>query len=247
MNPEEKAAVVVGASGGIARVLIDEILAADSITRVIAISRADNDQARSSAPASRLRWIQSDNTKESMNRIVGDLKQMQLRINRIFVCNGMLHNDEINPEKRLKDVKRDSLESVFSVNAVLPILWLQCLLPLMPKTEANVVTVFSARVGSIDDNRAGGWYSYRASKAALNMMLKTVAVEYRRFSSSTRFLAFHPGTTDTNLSRPFQQNVPAGELFKPEFVASRLLKVIDDLPDEPMLNYVDWAGEAIAW
>ena len=182
-----------------------------------------------------------------MSRVADDLREESFLIDRIFVCNGVLHDEHFSPEKRLKDISRDTLADVFQVNAVIPLLWLKNLLPLLKSREENVVTVFSARVGSIEDNRKGGWHAYRASKAALNMAMKSVAIEYRRIFRSTKFLAFHPGTTDTELSKPFQQQVPEGQLFHPDFVAEKLLGIIKELPDEPELNFMDWAGKPVAW
>ncbi|CAN0507506.1 unnamed protein product, partial [Discosporangium mesarthrocarpum] len=119
--------------------------------------------------------------------------------------------------------------------------------PLLRGKRDRVITVMSARVGSIDDNERGGWYAYRASKAALNMLFKTAAIEYRRTAKQTRFLAFHPGTTDTPLSQPFQKSVPPDKLFSPEFVAERLLGLTDALPGSDLVQFLDWDGEAVAW
>jgi NAD(P)-dependent dehydrogenase (short-subunit alcohol dehydrogenase family) len=110
-----------------------------------------------------------------------------------------------------------------------------------------VVAVLSARVGSIGDNRLGGWYGYRASKAALNMFLQTAAVEYARRARRVKLLAFHPGTTDTALSAPFQKNVAAGKLFTPDFVAQRLLGLMDAAEPDGRLGFLDWAGKTVPW
>ena len=109
------------------------------------------------------------------------------------------------------------------------------------------IAVFSARVGSISDNQLGGWYSYRASKAALNMVLKCAAIELARLNPRAKLVAFHPGTTDTNMSKPFQKGVPAEKLFSPDFVASRLLVSLDSIVPDGELAFLDWDGKAIAW
>lgn len=245
MNQQQsKAAVVIGASGGIAQALIRRLLSEDTDRQVIAISRSRQPDETAD---SRLHWLQSDNSDQSMVAIVEQLASHDYLIDRLFICNGVLHQNDIAPEKRLKAIDRESLNAVFNVNAFIPILWIKHLAPLLTRHGESVITVFSARVGSIEDNRVGGWYSYRASKAALNMLLKTAAIEIRRFSESTRLLAFHPGTTDTALSRPYQQGVPADKLFTPDFVAERLLNIVDSLPSEPMLNFMDWDGKEVSW
>ena len=109
------------------------------------------------------------------------------------------------------------------------------------------IIVFSARVGSISENRLGGWYSYRASKAALNMMIKTDAIELARRNKNIKLIAFHPGTTDTPLSKPFQNNVPANKLFTCEFVAKQLLSIVDECELDQSASFLDWQGESINW
>jgi len=118
-------------------------------------------------------------------------------------------------------------------------------MPLLSKQTACRVTVFSARVGSVSDNRLGGWYGYRASKAALNMMLKTASVELKRRAKGVKLVSFHPGTTDTSLSKPFQKNVPEGKLFTPDFVAQQLLSLESRLVLDGELSYLDWQGQEI--
>jgi NAD(P)-dependent dehydrogenase (short-subunit alcohol dehydrogenase family) len=105
----------------------------------------------------------------------------------------------------------------------------------------------SARVGSIGDNRMGGWHSYRASKAALNMVLKNMAIEYGRRAKNVKLIAFHPGTTDTGLSKPFQGAVPNGKLFSAAFVATRLAQLMDNADLDGQLSYIDWDGQPIPW
>ena len=104
-----------------------------------------------------------------------------------------------------------------------------------------------AGVGSIEDNRLGGWYAYRASKAAHNMLMRTAAVELRRLNPDITVVCLHPGTTDTGLSRPFQARVPEGKLFSPAFVAERLLAVLGERASEESGSFYDWAGEPVAW
>ncbi len=149
--------------------------------------------------------------------------------------------------KRLEDLEADALTHLFQINAVLPALWLKHLLPVLRQNTGCVLTVFSARVGSIDDNHKGGWYSYRASKAALNMLVRTAAVEYARRAPGVKLLAYHPGTVDSALSRPFQRNVAPAQLMTPDTAARMLMTVVSDLHTDGEASFLDWAGKPIPW
>jgi NAD(P)-dependent dehydrogenase (short-subunit alcohol dehydrogenase family) len=128
-----------------------------------------------------------------------------------------------------------------------PALWLKSLLKVLKGSQDCIVAALSARVGSIGDNHLGGWYAYRASKSALNMILKTAAIEYGRRAKNVKLIAFHPGTTDTELSKPFQAAVPKEKLFTPSFVAERLAMIMDEAVVDGELSYLDWKGQAIDW
>lgn len=182
-----------------------------------------------------------------MAELVGLFSDSGQCFDQVFICHGILHDDQVSPEKRLEDLDAASMQHVFQINAVTPVLWLKHLLPLLKQSTICKVAVFSARVGSISDNHLGGWYSYRASKAALNMLLKSAAIEYARRAPGVKILAFHPGTTDTPLSSPYSKNVPEGRLFQPAFVAARLLDIIDSLEPDGELSFLDWQNEAVAW
>jgi NAD(P)-dependent dehydrogenase (short-subunit alcohol dehydrogenase family) len=168
-------------------------------------------------------------------------------ITRVCICNGILHGENIWPEKRLEDINTETMLEVFTTNCIVPILWLRGLLDIVKGTKDCVIAVFSARIGSIGDNHSGGWYSYRASKSALNMLLKSTAIEYGRRASNVKLIAFHPGTTDTNLSKPFQSRIKPENLFSPEFVAMQLVDIMNDVDVDGELSYLDWNNKAIAW
>ena len=191
-------------------------------------------------------WIQTDYTEESIDQICSALAEEDQNITRVCICNGILHNENVWPDKRIEDLDMGALQEVFRINACLPMLWLKHLLPLLKGDEECVVTVFSARIGSINDNRLGGWYSYRASKAALNMMLKTAAIEYSRRAKNVKLIAFHPGTTDTNLSRPFHKNI-AHEILKPAVVADSLIDIMNQQSIDGTVSYLDWENNPIEW
>lgn len=240
-------ALVIGASSGIARATIEELLASDSNTLVIAVSRA-------SAPPkldSRCRWLQCSYEDQGMGETLRDIAELGGVITKVFICNGILHSNEIFPEKRVEDIDRESLHVIFEANAVVPMLWVKNLKPLLRGPEPTVICVLSARVGSISDNKKGGWYAYRASKAALNMFLKTSAIEFARVAPKSQFILFHPGTTDTPLSSPFQASVPKDRLFSPNFVASRMNQIVEThIRRETGLgeaHFLAWDGSTVSW
>ena len=139
------------------------------------------------------------------------------------------------------------MADVFEANTFTPMRVLAALSPLLKRATAPRIAVLSARVGSIGDNRLGGWYSYRGSKAALNMMLKCAALELRRLNPAAKLIAYHPGTVDTPLSKPFQGNVDPQTLQTPEHAAAALDRVLSDAKVDGELGYLDWRGETIAW
>jgi NAD(P)-dependent dehydrogenase (short-subunit alcohol dehydrogenase family) len=134
-----------------------------------------------------------------------------------------------------------------TVNALTPMLVLSTLWALMRSSTQPRVAVLTARVGSLTDNELGGWYSYRASKAALNMMLKCAAIEVRRINKNAKLIAYHPGTVDSPLSKPFQRSVPEGKLFSPDFSAEQLDNLMTSAVPDGALSYLDWAGQTIDW
>jgi NAD(P)-dependent dehydrogenase (short-subunit alcohol dehydrogenase family) len=163
----------------------------------------------------------------------------------VIVATGLLHRGDHGPEKTLRDLDPDWLAQVYAVNAIGPTLVAKHFLPIMPRTGHVVFAALSARVGSIGDNRLGGWYGYRASKAALNMLVRTVAIEERRRNDRAIVVTLHPGTVDTDLSRPFQGNVQPGRLFAPDRAALQLLDVMDGLKVSDSGKHFDFAGEEV--
>jgi len=242
----DQVTLVIGAGSAIAGQLIVQSLAEEEGTDVVAVSRLES-KAQPGPHESRLHWLQSDYTEQSMGSIVSSLLPRRGSIRRVFICNGILQDTDIRPEKRLRDLNEKTLQQVWQVNTIIPILWIKHLAPLLQVDQECIITVFSARVGSIEDNKSGGWYAYRSSKAALNMLLKTAAIEYSRFGRQIHFLAFHPGTVDTPLSKPFQKSVPSEKLFTPDSVAKRLLTIVKNLQSEEAIQYLAWDGEPIAW
>ena len=236
--------LVIGAGSAIAAAIIDQYLSAgDSI---VAVSRSVQPDAMARADG-RLEWLQSDYSEESIEGICNRLRESAMVFDRVFICNGILHHAHLVPEKRLEDVAAELLTEVMHINAFQPTIWVKHLKPVLRSQQHCILTAFSARIGSIGDNGRGGWYAYRASKAALNMLMKSAAIEYQRERRNVQFLLFHPGTTDTPLSKPFQRSVSPDKLFTAAYVASQLLSIIDGLDPEPSIQYLDWKNTAIEW
>jgi NAD(P)-dependent dehydrogenase (short-subunit alcohol dehydrogenase family) len=189
---------------------------------------------------------QTDYSAHSLQQIAASIKSLGRPVQEILIFNGLLQNDDVRPERALRHFSMAAATYVFHVNYMIPMAILGAFTPLLRGAEQPRILALSARVGSIGDNQLGGWYSYRSSKAALNMGLKCAAIELKRAHPRVKVIAFHPGTTDTPLSKPFQGNVPAEKLFLPEFVAEALLGGLHSAP-EGAFSYRDWAGKEIAY
>ncbi|MFA6115030.1 MAG: SDR family NAD(P)-dependent oxidoreductase [Sphingomonas sp.] len=164
----------------------------------------------------------------------------------VIVATGLLHENGNGPEKAMQELDPAWLARNFAVNTIGPALVAKHFLPLMSRTGRTVFAVLSARIGSIADNKLGGWYGYRASKAALNMMVRTLAIEEKRRNDRSIVVALHPGTVDTDLSRPFRGNAAPGTLFDPSRAAVQLLDVIDSLKAPDTGKHFAWDGAEVA-
>lgn len=190
---------------------------------------------------------QSDYSDESLVEISAGIAAVPGELSRLVITNGVLQGDGFRPERALRQLSRSAMAHVLEINTVLPMIALAAFESQLKNVSRPRVAVLSARVGSIGDNHLGGWYSYRASKSALNMMLQCAAIELHRVNRTLKLIAFHPGTTDTPLSKPFQRGVSADKLFTPEFVADQLTAILDTIESDGRLSYLDWAGELIPW
>lgn len=163
----------------------------------------------------------------------------------VLVATGLLHDEEQVPERNLRDLDADRLGRSFAVNSIGPAVVARHFLPLLPASVRGVFAALSARVGSISDNRLGGWYGYRASKAALNQLIRTAAIELSRTRPRAICVTLHPGTVDTPMSAPFQRGVAPDKLFSPATSAEHLINVIEKLRPEDTGLCFDWAGQRI--
>lgn len=238
--------LIVGANSGIAKELA--VLISRQLTEEITVISRDTSAYTKLALPSVNKIDMTDYTEGSIIKAVDSINKMNdMPIHQVFIFHGILHAENIKPEKRLEDFNPQSFLNVITANSLTPLLWIKALTPILASNHVCKITVFSARVGSISDNQLGGWYSYRASKSALNMMLKTATIELARRAKNIKLISFHPGTTDTELSKPFQKNVPKEKLFTCEFTAKQLLSTVGKTQVDGKLSYLDWQGKTIPW
>jgi len=245
MDETPNLAVVVGVAGGVGGALASAMAAQGRYDAVVGIAR----HRPSDWPAGPAHpFLAADITAEAQvaeaARRIGELG----RPVRIVVATGLLHGEGVSPEKNLRMLDPEALMTLFRVNAVAPALIAKHLLPLTPRDRISVFAALSARVGSISDNRLGGWYGYRASKAALNMLIATLAIEQRRTRPQGICVALHPGTVETRLSDPFRHGASsAPKRLAPEQSAAALLDVMDGLAPEQSGRFFAWDGRPIPW
>lgn len=238
--------IIIGASSEIAKALAQQVIT-DTKSTLIVVSRNVDFYRQDVFNEAKLIALKSYDEEQICLAVESIRQAMTTAIFQVYICNGVLHNKDCQPEKRLEDFSADAFSEIISANTTTPMLWLKYLLPLLSGKQTCKVVIFTARVGSISDNQLGGWYSYRASKAAINMLLKCTAIELARRAKNVKIISFHPGTTDSPLSKPFQKNVPKGKLFSSEYVAQQLLHIVDNCDVDGEASFLDWQGKTIAW
>jgi len=254
-------ALVQGASRGIGLEFVRQLLERPGY-QVIATcrqpERAEGLAGLREAHAGRLQVVPLDLLEpESIERAVDTVAASHSHLDLLINVSAVLHiPGKMVPETALSRISADAMQLSFLTNAVGPMLTCQQFMPLLAAAAAEsgasdtrpaVVANMSARVGSIGDNRLGGWYSYRGSKAALNQMTKTMSLEVARRKSKVACLLLHPGTTATDLSEPFQKNVKPEMLFPVDRTVRQLLAIIDGTTMEDNGRYVAWDGQDIPW
>jgi len=247
-------ALIQGASRGLGLGFCDKLLASGRFSRVYATGRhagesqglAEMQQRYGDALVPVPMDISSeDDIRVAAERIGGQDSRLDLLMN----VSGVLHDADrgMRPEKRLEDIDLAQLEHSFRVNAFGSILMAKHFHRFLSHEDKAVFASLSARVGSIEDNGLGGWYSYRAAKAAQNQFSRTAAIELGRRAKHVIVLSLHPGTTDTGLSEPFQERVPEGQLFSVDFVTDQLLGIIDNANTNDSGRFFAWDGQPIPW
>jgi NAD(P)-dependent dehydrogenase (short-subunit alcohol dehydrogenase family) len=251
-NPNDrflKTALVVGGGRGIGLGFVRQLLDRGDLECVYVTYRSLDSATELLAIADpRLCCLQMDITNES--QIAAVIHKIQTETATLdFVINavGILHDGAMQPEKSLRHINSEQLMRYFQVNSIGAILLFKQVQPLLKHPNRSILATISAKVGSIGDNHSGGWYGYRASKAALNMSIRTTAIEYKRTCPQAILVALHPGTTDTQLSRPFQRNVPPEKLFSVDRTVTQLLTVIDRLEPSDSGEFFSWDGSKLPW
>jgi len=232
--------VIVGSSGGIGTAFVESLAASEQISQIYALCR--HGQSHFLPKVTNLALdITDESSLETAAKILRGTGSFDLCI----IATGLLQGQGVSPEKNIRAMSLEAFQKSFIVNTFGPAITAKHFLPLMNRDRKAVFAALSARVSSISDNRIGGWYAYRASKAALNMIIKTLSIEFGRRFKQTVIIGLHPGTVDTGLSKPFQSNVPDGKLFTPKFSAEKLLQVIDQVKAEDSGLLFAWDGKRI--
>ena len=236
-------AVIIGARGGVGAAFVDAIAHSNQNHRVWATSTREADIPGQSHYASQL-----DITNEtSLAEFTSQLKAENYSPNVVINCSGLLHTEEYGPERSWRHLNIDVMRKVFDVNTFGVGLLGKHLIPLFDRQGRSVFASLSARVGSIGDNRLGGWYSYRASKAAQNMIIKGLSIEASMKWRDLICVALHPGTVDTDLSKPFSRSVPAHKLFDRDTACQHLCRVIEQLTPADTGRFLAWDGQPIEY
>ena len=225
-------AVVIGGTGGIGAAMVDALRRYQDYAEVLAFSRSFD-------PAIDLL------DEQSIAHAASTLKSRQSDLRLVFDATGFLHGNGFGPEKSFKAISAENMTHAFAVNAVGPALLMKHFLPLLPRHGRSVFATLSAKVGSIGDNALGGWYSYRASKAALNQLVHTAAIELARQKPEAICVALHPGTVDTGLSSDFAKS--GLTVRQPGQAAAQLSAVLDRLTTAQTGGFYDYQGNALPW
>ncbi|MFK8051474.1 MAG: SDR family NAD(P)-dependent oxidoreductase [Woeseiaceae bacterium] len=244
--------LIIGASRGIGAGFVEALAKRSDVNKVFCAARRPNDSAKLVSlieqHPKRLVPIACDIADEaSIEAMAASLARQTKHLHWIINTAGLLHaGSDLQPERRLKDVDPGNIQRSFAVNSIGPVLLAKHLTALMPRRDDCIFATLSARVGSISDNRLGGWYAYRAAKAAQNMLTKTLSIELKRTHRKIRVVALHPGTVDTDLSAPFNAT-NTKKRFSVGQSVTYLLKVLEQLDEQDNGKFFAWDGQEIAW
>ncbi len=235
---------IIGATGGIGASVANELERSGSVSKVLRFSRSE----RSSEGQNSISLYLDLEDENSIAEAAIKAKALAGELSVVFVATGVLHDGKhLQPEKTWKTLSPNAMEIAFRLNVTGPALVAKHFLPLLAKGRKAAFAALSARVGSIEDNHLGGWYAYRASKAALNMVIKTLSIELSRQNPNAICVGLHPGTVDTKLSKPFQRSVREDKLFTPTQSAHHLLAVLDNLSSADSGGQYAWDGSKVPY
>ena len=236
MNDQKQKIAIFGANGTIGQALCAHY---QKQSDVYAFTRNDFDIDESGLVKILLDDFNEDSVFQAANKFDSDF------FDKIIISIGILHNEDFMPEKRIEEISSDQFLEIIRINTLVPTLIARSFYKKLKKNDKATLAFLSARVGSITDNRSGGWYSYRASKAALNMVIKNLSIELRRYNKELVVIGLHPGTVDSRLSQPFQKNLEDSKIFSADFSVLKLSSVIDSLDIDDSGKCIAWDGEDI--
>ena len=232
--------LVVGGSGGIGLAIVKAFLKRNDVVSVVATYNA----GERFFCHGNLQWVSLDVQDEvAIQKLAANIGDLDVLVNAV----GYLHSPGAMPEKTIKEFDISQFERHIALNTLPGIFLAKHFMSSLKSNDRTFFVTLSARVGSIGDNRAGGWISYRASKAALNMAIKTISIEWKQKQPNCCVLLFHPGTTDTQLSKPFQKGLPEGQLHSAEFTAESLLALLAKIGPADTGRFVGFDGVDIPW
>lgn len=240
MDNANKTVLVIGGSGGIGKAVVKQLQTIEPTANI----HTTFCNSKPDLSIKNVTWHKVDITNEL------DVQQLASQFNSldwVINCVGILHTATHKPEKSLNTIDPAFFLENMTTNALPTLLLAKHFTSLLKHSPAGKLATISAKVGSISDNRLGGWYSYRSSKAALNMLIKSISIEWNRVAKRATILSLHPGTTDTPLSKPFQTNVPEGKLFDADDVARQLLNIIERSTPQESGRFFAYNGEELPW
>ena len=246
MFDQPKTVLLAGAGGGLGQALTAEVARCYPDIRLLTLSRGEINSDEPSSVGHR-HFPTALDKPESVTAVREFLQAEDALPDWVISCCGILHDESHGPEKALDQCSDEWVLESMRVNLLTHLHLAQALGPLLKPRHPLLWASLSAKVGSIEDNQLGGWYSYRMSKAALNMLVKNLSIEWGRRLDNSCVVAVHPGTTDTALSQPFQKNIAADKLYSPQLSAERIVGVLRDLQDGDTGQLLFWDGSVIPW
>lgn len=244
LDTGSKTILILGATGGIGGALLDLLLDEQPSATFL----ATYNKSRPALTHSRVTWIQCDvSSEDSIAELAEKLRHQGIQLNWVLNTVGILHVEDKRPEKSITQFDADFFMTNMQVNCMPTLLLGKHLMRNMDKSKQGIFLTVSAKVGSISDNYLGGWYSYRCSKSALNMALKTVSLEFQRTLPKVSVAAVHPGTTESALSGPFTKNTAPEKLFSPVQTAAYIYDVILGLNPSVTGRFWSWDASELPW
>jgi NAD(P)-dependent dehydrogenase (short-subunit alcohol dehydrogenase family) len=231
---------IIGASGTIGSTFISHLSKNYPEAHIHAISRQIIETKKLAITPHKVDYRSEDSIQNTAHEV-----SRELPLDLVINATGILHDDLVTPEKSLRNLTFQSMQHLYEIDCIIPSMIAKYFVPKLNKDNRSIFAALSARIGSISDNHLGGWYSYRAAKAALNMMIKTISIEIKRSNKNAIIIGLHPGTVDSPLSKPYQKNLPKGQLFTPDFSIASMNKVLNQLASKDTGKLFAFDGEEI--